>query len=179
MKQVKDIKYYLSLPYKIEIEPISEKEGGGYTARLSQFGSMGIVGDGETIQEAIEDLENYKKLVFESLIKSGKKIPDPENEITQYSGKVLIRMPKELHSKLIEDARINGVSLNQYMVYLLSSNRMDLSIRDLVKAIETKIETCVSNIPEIIYDKSKLVLEPATSKKSNIACRINEFKCAA
>lgn len=37
-----------------------------------------------------------------------------------YSGKVLIRLPKSLHKRLTEAARIEGVSLNQYILYKLS-----------------------------------------------------------
>lgn len=121
MGEMKNLKYYLELPYKIEIKPLTEEDGGGYSAILPQFGSMGIVGDGETILEAIEDLEKIKKVVFERLLKNETIIPEPENDISQYSGKILTRMPKELHARLIKEAKVNGVSLNQYMIYLLSS----------------------------------------------------------
>ncbi len=116
----RDLEYYLSLNYKIEIEPITPQEGGGFTARLPQFGSMGIVGDGETTQEALESLEECKRLVFETLLNKGESIPEPEN-FESYSGRVLVRMPKELHAKLTKDSRSNQTSLNQYIIYLLSS----------------------------------------------------------
>jgi len=38
----------------------------------------------------------------------------------QYSGRLLIRIPKELHKELAEAAKTNGVSLNQYAIYRLS-----------------------------------------------------------
>ncbi len=116
----RDLEYYLSLHYKIEIEPITPQEGGGFTARIPQFGSMGIVGDGETTQEALENLEESKRIVFETLLNKGESIPEPEN-IDSYSGRVLVRMPRELHAQLTKDSRSNQTSLNQYIVYLLSS----------------------------------------------------------
>ena len=152
---MKTLDYYLELPYKIEIKPLTDDEGGGYSAILPQFGSMGIVGDGETIVEAIEDLETIKKVVFERLLSKGQIIPEPEDDISQYSGKILTRIPKSLHARLIKEARENGSSLNQYIVYLLSS-RIDLPLREALQAIEEKIETCVSELPEKMYDKSTL-----------------------
>jgi predicted RNase H-like HicB family nuclease len=76
----KNLDYYLSLPYKIEVIPIPEEEGGGYCARLPQFGVLGIVGDGETIEEALRDLEEAKRLRFDGYIREGLEIPEPEME---------------------------------------------------------------------------------------------------
>lgn len=38
----------------------------------------------------------------------------------EYSGRLLIRIPKELHKTLAEAAKANGVSLNQYALYKLA-----------------------------------------------------------
>lgn len=53
---------------------------------------------------------------------------DPEDRITldefraleDFSGKVSLRIPKELHRDLLIGARRNGVSMNQYAIYRLS-----------------------------------------------------------
>lgn len=37
-----------------------------------------------------------------------------------YSGKLVLRIPRSLHKQLKEAADIEGVSLNQYMLYKLS-----------------------------------------------------------
>ncbi len=119
----KDLSYYSSLPYKIEIEPILEEEGGGYFARLPQFGRMGITGDGETIEEALEELEDFKKRSFERFLKEGKSIPEPEKQDKKsetFNGKILVRTPKDLHQTIAEKAKDNGVSQNQYINYLLT-----------------------------------------------------------
>lgn len=42
------------------------------------------------------------------------------DDLKEYSGKLSIRIPKELHKRLREDAKANGVSLNQYILYKLS-----------------------------------------------------------
>lgn len=38
------------------------------------------------------------------------------------NGRVSLRIPRELHLKLIEDADANNVSLNQYIMYKLASS---------------------------------------------------------
>ena len=40
----------------------------------------------------------------------------------EYSGEFKLRMPKSLHRLLMEKAREEGVSMNQYCVMLLSMN---------------------------------------------------------
>lgn len=116
----RDLAYYLSLPYKIEIEPIPDEDGGGYFARLSQFGRMGITGDGETIEEALSDLEDFKKRSFERFLKEGRNIPEPEAHEKKFSGKILLRTPKELHQTIARKAKADGVSQNLYINYLLT-----------------------------------------------------------
>lgn len=41
-------------------------------------------------------------------------------EEKEYSGKILLRIPKELHHDLAKIAKEEGVSLNQYCLYKLS-----------------------------------------------------------
>lgn len=40
----------------------------------------------------------------------------------EFSGKLNIRIPKELHEQLVKSANKNGVSLNQYILYKLASH---------------------------------------------------------
>lgn len=41
-------------------------------------------------------------------------------ELEDYSGKLVLRIPRSLHKLLKQEAEIEGVSLNQYMLYKLS-----------------------------------------------------------
>ena len=77
MTMRKDLNYYLDLPYKIEIVPISDSDGGGFTAHLPQIGRYAIVGDGETIEDAITDLHRVKKARFAEYLGKGVEIPEP------------------------------------------------------------------------------------------------------
>jgi len=79
----KDLDYYMSLPYAIEVVPIPDSQGGGYTAQLPQLGRFAFVGDGETIEEAISDLEYFKRERFVAYLKDGIEIPEPKPETVQ------------------------------------------------------------------------------------------------
>lgn len=47
-------------------------------------------------------------------------LEDFKESLEGYSGHVVVRMPRSLHKKLKQAASIEGVSLNQYIVYRLS-----------------------------------------------------------
>ena len=54
----------------------------------------------------------------------GYEIPEPESDLDEFSGKFTMRMPRSLHRQLTQVAMIEGVSLNQYIVYLLGPGRI-------------------------------------------------------
>lgn len=47
-------------------------------------------------------------------------LEDFKKELEEYNGKILLRIPRSLHRSLKEAAAMEGVSLNQYMLYKLS-----------------------------------------------------------
>lgn len=47
-------------------------------------------------------------------------LEDLKREMEEYSGKLVLRIPRSLHKSLKEAAQVEGVSLNQYLVYKLS-----------------------------------------------------------
>jgi len=56
------------------------------------------------------------------LLRKNVDIPEPDRSTKEYRGEYLIRMTKFLHKELAEAAQENGISLNQYMNYLLINN---------------------------------------------------------
>jgi antitoxin HicB len=117
----KDLNYYLSLEYPAEIRHFAEGDGGGYQATIPMLGRGSFVGHGDTPEEAYENLQECKKEIFEELLADGVEILEPSTEdIDEYSGKFVARIPKELHRDLVEAAKLSGTSLNQYIVYALT-----------------------------------------------------------
>lgn len=43
-----------------------------------------------------------------------------KKSLDEFSGKLVLRIPRSLHKELKEQAEIEGVSLNQYMLYKLA-----------------------------------------------------------
>lgn len=78
---------------------------------------------GETQAEALSELEDAIAAWKQAALRAGNSIPAPSNLADQsFSGKVALRMPKSLHRDLVNAARAQGVSLNQYIIYLLGKN---------------------------------------------------------
>jgi antitoxin HicB len=115
----KDLSYYLKLPYKLEITPLSEEDGGGFYARYPELGAAAAHGDGVTITEAVRMADEAKGLVLEVMLEHGDPIPEPL-EVGGYSGNFAVRGPRSLHRDLVRRAQAEGVSLNQLVVSYLS-----------------------------------------------------------
>ncbi|MCL5105534.1 MAG: type II toxin-antitoxin system HicB family antitoxin [Armatimonadetes bacterium] len=120
----KDLEYYMSLDYPVEIRRIPESDGGGYIATIPSLGSYAFVGDGETPEEAYANLQETKRALFDEYLAQGLEIPEPpEDDVSAYSGRFVARLPRELHRDLADAAEANGISLNQYIVYALTRFR--------------------------------------------------------
>lgn len=71
--------------------------------------------------EIIPDTEEAKKEWLMAAIEDNIEIAEPESA-ESYSGQFKLRLPKTLHKTLAEDSKKEGVSMNQYCVYLLAKN---------------------------------------------------------
>lgn len=58
---------------------------------------------------------------MEAALEDGISIHEPDN-LGDYSGQFKLRIPRSLHRSLAEHSKREGVSMNQYCVYLLSKN---------------------------------------------------------
>ena len=74
---------------------------------------------GETIEEALECVEDAKLAWISTLLKHGETVPPPRVE-ADFSGRFLVRGTPELHHKLAQLAVNSKVSLNQYVIHVLS-----------------------------------------------------------
>ena len=146
----KTLEYYMSLDYPVEIRRIDDSLGGGYMASIPSLGSYAFLGDGATPQQAYDNLLATKKQVFEEYLEEGLAIPEPvdQSEYEDYSGKYPLRMPRELHATLAAAAKRNHTSLNQYLVYALSSFDAKRSLtQEASKALSTAVTRCVTSEP--------------------------------
>jgi antitoxin HicB len=122
----KSIEYYLSLKYPYKIETISEEDGGGYL--ISYPDLPGCISDGDTIEETLLNGEDAKKSWLKTAFEKSINISEPNSLQDKYSGRITLRTPKSLHKDLVEQAEKEGISLNQYLIYLLSKEMYEHKI---------------------------------------------------
>ncbi len=114
------VEFYVKQSYPIVLRRLAVEEGGGWLAEIPDL--SGCMSDGETIPEAIENLEQAKRLWIATALKRGLSIPVPRIEDDEYSGRLTLRIPKSMHRKLSELSRKEDTSLNQLILSLLSFN---------------------------------------------------------
>lgn len=97
----------------------------------------GCVGQGETPEEAIKELETNEQNWLQLAEEYGIKIPEiPMEELSTYSGKLTLRVAPYVHQEASELAKKQGVSLNQY-------------INDAIIAQNARISTAGYIVPEV------------------------------
>jgi predicted HicB family RNase H-like nuclease len=180
----KDLEYYLKLPYVIEVVPIPEAQGGGFSARLPQIGRFAVTGDGETPEEAIADLELSKKERLAWYLERGIQIPEPEEETEEFSGRFLVRLPKILHQQLVSAATENRISLNQYVNYLLATNLQLSRQQKQFQVITNILDIMKEEIWGVTYHYQLETLveqnkETGSKRPRKKVIHIDEFKAAA
>ena len=110
----KSLEYYLSLRYVISFYPDPE---GGYTVLIKDL--PGCMSVGETLSESMENIEEARELWIETAYECGHEIPLPATEIED-SGSLSLEIPKSLRRSLADNAERKGVSIEQYILALLS-----------------------------------------------------------
>ena len=117
MKKMKTIDEYMKIPYRLELIP--DVEEGGYVASYPDL--PGCMSCGETVADAVSNAVDAKNVWLEAAVADGVDIPVPLSE-NDYSGQFKLRIPKSLHRTLAENSRREGISMNQYCLYLLTKS---------------------------------------------------------
>lgn len=108
---------YMALPYRMEV--VEDHDEGGFVVSYPDL--PGCITCGETIEQAIANAKDAKKAWIEAAMEDGIEIHDPDS-LESYSGQFKLRLPRSLHRLLAEHSKREGISMNQYCVYLLSRN---------------------------------------------------------
>lgn len=116
----KTLKYYMSLPYRLEIIPDTVE--GGYGVRYPDL--PGCITNADSIDEVVANAEDAKREWLKAALEEGVEIAEPsdEEDLSGYSGQFKLRIPKSLHRSLSLHAKQEGISMNQYCLYLLTKN---------------------------------------------------------
>ncbi|MCQ2551049.1 MAG: toxin-antitoxin system HicB family antitoxin [Clostridia bacterium] len=111
----KDIDYYMNLSYAYSYK--RDLVEGGYTVWIPDL--KGCITCCDKFEEIPETINDAKRAWIGAMLEDEIQIPEP-SDISQYSGQFKLRIPKSLHKSLAEQAKAEGVSLNQFCVYKLS-----------------------------------------------------------
>jgi antitoxin HicB len=105
----------IELPYRKVIQGDAVE---GYLATVLEL--PGCVTAGATETEALEMLHDAMAGWFASNLARCLPIPEPVAVDPEVSGRVLVRMPKSLHQRLLRRAAEEGISANQLAVTTLA-----------------------------------------------------------
>lgn len=105
--------------YPFTVRPLSEKEGGGYFIEFPDL--PGCVSDGDTIEEAIANGKDAVKSWIKAAREMKREIPTIKKQEKQ-SGKWVQRVPKSIHSRLINIAREEKTSLNTLVITMITES---------------------------------------------------------
>lgn len=111
----KNVDYYMSLPYRVEV--VEDKAEGGYALHCPEL--PGCLTCADSIEQGFRMIEDAKREWFSACLEDGITIPEP-SRLEDYSGQFKLRLPKSLHRRLAQRSEEEGISMNQYCVYLLS-----------------------------------------------------------
>ncbi len=112
---MKTLEEYMRLPYAMEIVPDTVE--GGFVVSFPDL--KGCITCAETVEEAVKLAADAKNTWFMAAMEEDYPIPEPASD-EGYSGQFKFRLPKSLHRQLAEHAKREGISMNQYCLYLLT-----------------------------------------------------------
>ena len=114
---MKTLNDYMEMSYRMEI--IEDKEEGEFVVSYPDL--SGCITCGETVESAVANAQDAKRAWIEAALEEGIQIQKPDS-LKDYSGQFKLRLPRSLHRLLADHSKREGISMNQYCVYLLSRN---------------------------------------------------------
>ena len=146
---------------KYSVSIIWSDEERCYVATVPEFPGLSAFGD--TQEEAIHEAQSALKGFIKVYKKDGCPLPKP-NKFIPYSGQTRVRLPKSLHASLSEEAKRDGVSLNTYIVKILSERHKEQEIATLTR----KVESLEKYVYLKIMEEKQITLAALSSADQNI-----------
>ncbi len=128
--------HYLALEYPYTVVP----DDGAYFIRFPDLpGCMTQVEDASEIGAMADEI---RVLWLETAHAQGLDIPEPAIQ-SEYSGKFVVRVPKQLHRELVIAARQQDMSLNAYAIHLLSARNISSETNARLERIEQHLSAAL------------------------------------
>jgi antitoxin HicB len=126
------VKEYTSLPYRMEVS--FDAESGVWVIRFPEL--PGCTAHGHSPEEAIALGNEAKALWIETALEENQPVPRPLGE-PEYSGKLVLRLPKTLHEAAVRTAEREGVSLNAYLIQLVAEGIQRSGLKSLLSMAQS------------------------------------------
>jgi antitoxin HicB len=148
-EMTKDLSYYLSLRYPVEVR--ENPEGGYFVTHPDLDGCMA---EGSALDEAMANLADARELWIEARLAGGYGVPEPDSE--EYSGRVSLRMTPSLHAQLVRIADRREVSLNLLINSVLSSYAGGAEpLMDILQELKSTVAEIRASTPHLIAARSR------------------------
>lgn len=130
-----DATEYLKRPYSRLVVP---EPDGSFRAEIVEF--PGCIALEDSATKALESLEEVATSWIEAARAQGQRIPEPLEE-NKFSGKLVLRLPRNLHRKAARCAARDGISLNQFIVAAVAeqTGMSTLTTRNVAQNIAVNI----------------------------------------
>ncbi len=134
---------------KYSIKVAWSEEDSCFVGLIPEFPLLSAFGDSQT--EAFREVEIVLEMALETSNEDSMRLPSPVF-IENYSGQLRLRLPKSLHRQLSEAAADDNVSLNSYLISLLSGQQNQ---KQAFEQSAIKNEQLTSQLDRIITDQSQ------------------------
>jgi predicted RNase H-like HicB family nuclease len=147
----------LKRPYARVLTP---EPDGQYTAEIMEFPNC--VASGDSAASALTNLEEVAVDWIAAALEQGQDIPEPMDS-AEYSGRLVLRMPKGLHRRAALLAEREGTSLNQFIVSSLAE-----AVGEKAKPAYVQQFRAVAQVVQIVGTTSGVNLDFVLSRPEQI-----------
>lgn len=132
------------------VRRLTPDPAGGFTATIHEL--PGCIAEGDTAEEALEQLESVAHSWMESATANGYPITPPI-DYEGASGKIALRISRRLHQLATERASLEGISLNQFIGNAVASylGQQD-GMRRFAKQLEHALQSSMHAFYVTLYD---------------------------
>lgn len=128
--------------YSVSVQRVLIDDEDLYVGTVAELPDVATYG--ESFNEAYEAALGVISALRQAALDEHRSFPHPQPPKCEFSGRVTLRMPKHLHARLDAQSQIEGVSLNTWIISLLSNATAYNGLGSQGGAIQT--EVFVSNI---------------------------------
>ena len=114
-----------------------------YVATCPDF--PGVSGFGETRVQALAEAELSLQLAIEAYQEEGWELPIPQPP-PSHSGRLLLRLPRSLHTQLAQQAEVEGISLNMLACNYLTEGAAEHQIHGELRIMREQLAQLLQDL---------------------------------